>query len=602
MSRELPKDIFDLTVVWKTLLIVWRASKKHTIIRICLVLFNSLLPLVGIFLFGYLLDAFATQGAVDIQLVYKILGAMVAIALFTIVLANIGAYNSSIQADIITDHMSKVLMSKSLDIDLEYFDSDQYHDKFHRAMSQGGTTPIGVLGLATSMAKNVIMLTAIVSYLFTLHWSIIFILFLITLPVAIIRFKYSEKIIELREEQTQPGRINGYYKNILIGGGTAQEVRLFGFGDYMLEKFLSLASLLRKQRRDLYLEQLKWVSIAQSAEIIAMLSALGFIVWKAIEGNLSVGEISIYYMAFNKGQGNVSGIMSTLINLHKTKLQLNYLFEFLGMEKKIIDPQDPEVLDEQVESISIKNLNFIYPGTTKTVLKDINIDFEKGQMIAIVGENGSGKTTLVKLLNRLYSPTEGEIVINGRPYENFKVMDLRKRITVIFQKFASYALTVRENICLSDVFQPFDEKKMELSAQLAKADDFVEKLPNKFETQLGRVFKDGSELSKGQWQKVALSRAFYKEADVIVLDEPTSFIDPIAEDAIFQNFRKVSSDKILILITHRIYNLVWADKIVVMDKGVIKEVGNHEELMQNNGLYARMFSKQNVESIVANKN
>ena len=602
MARELPKDIFNLTVVWKTLKIVWEASRRHTIIRIFLVILNSILPLIPIFLFGTLLDAFATSETVDLNLVYKVLGAMAFLSLFMIVIKNIAAYNNSIQADIITDHMSNILMTKSLDIDLEFFDSDKYHDQMSRAMSQGGTTPLGVLGLVTSLAQNSIMLIAILGYLFTLHWSITFILFLITLPVAIIRFKYSEKLVDLREAQTQPSRINGYYRSILTSGGPAKEVRIFSFGDYMLEKFLSLASFLRKERRDLYLEELKWVSIAQSAEVLAMLSALGFIVYKAIIGNLSVGDITIYYMAFSKGQSNVSGIMGSLISIHKSKLMLNYLYEFLYMEKRILDPENPEELNSKIDTVEVKDLNFIYPGTTKTVLKDINLKFKKGEMIAVVGENGSGKTTLVKLLNRLYSPTEGNIYIDDVPYNNFKLLDLRKRITVIFQKFSSYALTVRENICLSDVYQEFDSDKMKKAARLAMADTFIEKLPKGYEAQLGRAFKDGHELSKGQWQKVALSRAFYKDADLIVLDEPTSFIDPIAEDTIFQNFRKESRDKILILITHRIYNLVWADKIIVMHEGEIVEVGKHEELINNDGLYAQMFSKQNVEDIILSKN
>ncbi len=595
MARELPKDIFEIQVIIDTLKIVWEASRKHTIIRILLVILNAILPLIPLYLFKLLLDAFSTGKPVETQNVIYILIAMGALSLFMIVIKNISAYNSSIQSDIITDYMANLMISKSLEIDLEFYDSDTYHDKFSRAMAQGGTKPLAVLGGVTSFFQNLLMLLAIISLLFTLHWSITFILFIITLPVAYIRFIYSEKLIELREEQTQPSRITGYYKSILTGGGSAKEVRMFAFGNYLLDKFLSLAYLLRKERRELYLEQLRWVSIAQSAEIIAMLAALGFIVYKAINGNMSVGDISLYYMAFQKGQGNVGGLMNSAIGLHKQKLTLNYLFEFLQTERKVEDPIYPSLMPEKINNLEVKNLTFIYPETNKIVLNDVSFQAKKGEIIAIVGENGSGKTTLIKLINRLYDPIKGNIFYNNINIKDLSIEELRRKITVIFQNFAAYALTVDENISLSNVFEPKDPKKIKKAAKLSQADKFIQRLPQQYDTQLGRAFKNGHELSKGQWQKIALARAFYKNGDIIVLDEPTSFIDPISEDTIFQNFKTVAKDKILILITHRVYNLKMADKILVMNDGKLVEIGNHNQLIKANGLYRQMFDTQNID-------
>jgi len=595
MARELPKDIFEIQVIIDTLKIVWEASRKHTIIRIALVILNAFLPLIPLYLFKLLLDSFSTGQPVVVQHVVWIIIAMASLALFSIVIKNISAYNSSIQSDIITDHMAALMIDKSLNIDLEFYDSDTYHDKFARAMGQGGTKPLAVLGGVTGFFQNGITLLAIIVLLFTLHWSITFILFIITMPVAYIRFIYSEKMIELGEAQTQPGRLAGYYKGVLTGGATASEVRMFSYGKHLLDKFLALASLLRKERRDLYLEQLKWVSVAQSAEIIAMLSALGFIVYKAIQGNMTVGDITLYYMAFQKGQGNVSGLMNSAIGLHKQKLTLNYLFEFLYTERKVADPVDPIDIPQKIESLEIKDLGFIYPGTTKEVLKNINFEAKKGEIIAIVGENGSGKTTLIKLINRLYDPTKGSVNYNNTNIKKFLVEDIRRKITVIFQGFATYALTVKDNITLSDVFQPPDFEKIQWAAELAEADKFIERLPKKYDAQLGRAFKDGHQLSKGQMQKLALSRAFYKDGDIVVLDEPTSYIDPISEDNIFKNFKAVSKNKILFLITHRVYNLTMADKILVLDQGELVEIGSHRELMVKGGLYCQMFESQEIE-------
>lgn len=596
MARELPKGIFEIQVIFDTLKIVWEASRKHTIIRILLVILNALLPLVPLYLFKLLLDAFSTGQPVKVQQVIYILLAMGALALFMIIIKNIAAYNNSIQSDIITDYMANMMISKSLEIDLEFYDSDSYHDRFSRAMAQGGTKPLAVLGGVTGFFQNAIMLLAIIGLLFTLHWSITIILFIITLPVAYVRYIYSEKLIELQEQQTQPGRITGYYKSILTGGNSAKEVRMFAFGNHLLQRFLDMAYLLRKERRDLYLEQLRWVSIAQSAEIIAMLSALGFIVYKAISGNMTVGDISLYYLAFQKGQGNVSGLMSSAIGLHKQKLTLNYLYEFLNTERKVVEPTLAEPIPPKVKKLSVNNLSFIYPGTTKTVLNNISFEINSGEIFAVVGENGSGKTTLIKLINRLYDPTGGNISYNNIDIKKFNIESLRRKVTVIFQNFSAYALTVKENISLSNIFEPVSFSKVKRAASLAEASKFIEKLPLQYDTQLGRAFKNGHELSKGQWQKIALSRAFYKNGDIVILDEPTSFIDPIAEANIFDNFKKLSHDKILILITHRIYNLRMADKILVMDKGNLVEIGHHNDLIQQNGLYKRMFEKQSMSA------
>lgn len=594
MARELPKDIFEIQVIIDVLKIVWKASRKHTIIRILLVFLNSILPLIPLYLFKLLLDAFSTGSEIQVNYIVWIIASMAGLALFSIIIGNIAAYNSSIQADIITDYMSSLMINKSLEIDLEFYDSDTYHDKFSRAMGQGGTKPLAVLGGVTGFFQNLITLLAIIGLLFTLHWSITLILFIITLPVAYIRFIYSEKLIDLKEAQTQPSRIANYYKGVLTGGATASEVRIFAYGSYLLNKFLQLTSHLRKERRTLYLEQLRWVSLAQSAEILAMLSALGFIVYKAIIGNMTVGDISLYYLAFQKGQGNVSGIMSSAIGLHKQKLTLNYLFEFLYTDKKVIDPKNPIEIPNKIEKISAQNLCFTYPGTTKEVLTNINFEAYKGQIIAIVGENGSGKTTLIKLLNRLYDPTKGVVEYNNQNIKLFSVQQIRQKITVIFQGFASYALKIKDNITLANVFEPENMERVKWAAKMAEADQFIDRLKLKYDTQLGRAFKDGHQLSAGQAQKLALSRAFYKNSDLIILDEPTSFIDPISEDNIFHNFKSISKNKILFLITHRVYNLTMADNILVMDKGKLVEQGSHQELMSNRNLYYKMFNAQEI--------
>ena len=596
MIRDTAKEIFDFDVIYKTLKIVWICSKRQTIIRIILTFLMALLPLIPLYLFKLLLDSFANFSPNNLSYIINILIGIGFVKLASIIISNLLSYNNSVQGDIVADHMSNILIQKSLQIDLEYFDSDRYHDQFHRAIGQGGTKPLDVLGGVTKLFQNAVSLTAILGLLFSLHWAIAIIIFIITVPVAIVRFIFTEKIVELQKNQTQKNRIAGYYRSVLTGGGNAKEVRIFDFGKQLLSRFLRLAKKLRVERRDLYKQNLKWVSFAQIAEVIAIMSALGFIVYKAIEGRLTVGDISMYYLAFQKGQGNMSGLMSSVISLHKQKLMLSYLFEFLNMGKKIKDPQFPQIFPNTIEKIEIRNVSFTYPETNNQVLNNVSFTASKGEIIAIVGENGSGKTTLVKLINRLYDPIEGAILFNNKDYKFFRIVDIRKNISIIFQNFANYALTVKENI---ELFRNDNKNKastkLNKSIESACAKEFIERLPNSVNAKLGRVFKDGHELSKGQWQKIAIARAFYKDAEILILDEPTSFIDPLAEDTIFQNIKKNTKDKITILITHRIYNLKLADKIVVLHRGNLVETGNHETLLAKNGLYAKMFEKQNIE-------
>ena len=300
----------------------------------------------------------------------------------------------------------------------------------------------------------------------------------------------------------------------------------------------------------------------------------------------------MYFGAFQKGQSNIHGVLKGLIAINENRLYLGHLFSFLDLKKKIRDPVEVTNMPPEIQSLKIEDLSFTYPKTEKQVLSDVSFCAKKGEMVAIVGENGSGKTTLVKLINRLYEPTKGKITLNDININRFLLHALRKKISVIFQLFSKYNFTVSENIGIADVHEPSAISKIKESSRKALAQSFIMDLPNQFETQLGRSFRSGEELSGGQWQKIALSRAFYKKSDIIILDEPTSFIDPLAEDEIFNNLREKTKECILILITHRIYNLKLADKIIVLDKGRLIEEGTHESLMKQKGMYSKMFKSQ----------
>lgn len=589
---KIGRELFDLSLIRRILKVVWDCSKGLTISRFVLILFQAILPLIPLYLMKLLLDAFATDTKPEFRYIAWVLAGFAVVKIISIIVSNVTSYVSMLHADVVADHMSDVVISKAIQTDMEYFDSDRYHDIFARAIGQSSSRPLAVLSTVMSLFQNMISLIAIAGLLFTLHWGIAIILFFVAIPAALIRWYYTEKTVELREKQTQRERRSGYLRGVLTSGGYAKEVRVFNYGKVLLRQFLDLRSILRKEKRDLYLKQNATIGLAQSVEAIAIIAALGYIAVWAIRGLLSVGDIAMYYGAFQKGQSNINGVLRTLVSIHENKLFLGHLFEFLDLEPKIEDNPNAVQFEEKIQTLDFTNLSFTYPGTSKEILSGISASFNKGEIVAIVGENGSGKTTLVKLINRLYEPTNGEIKVNGHNIQELNLSSYRKKLTAIFQHFSRYNASVVENIQYADVFQKLDQGNIKESAKDARALEFIKRLPSKFETQLGRSFRHGEELSGGQWQKIALSRAFYKDADIIILDEPTSFIDPIAEDEIFANLQKVAKDKILILITHRIYNLKMADKILVMENGVISEQGSHTDLMERKGLYAQMFESQ----------
>lgn len=571
---------------------VWDCSKKLTLARIILQVLTALLPLVPLYLMKLLLDAFVIDTKPEFEYVLWILAGFAFTKILTIAVNNAMNYVGMLQSEVVADYMANIVLNKAIDTDVEYFDSDAYHDVFSRAVAQSGSRPTITLMAVTNFLQNAISLLAIGALLLTLHWAVSLILIFIAIPVALIRFYYTNKTVELKVEQTQKQRRASYFHHVLTSPEYLKEVRIFNYGKQLLKRFLNLRINLREARRKLYRNQNITVGIVQGVEAVAIISALGFIAMQAIRGLISVGDIAMYYGAFQKGQSSINAVLKSLVSINENRMYLDHLFEFLELRKKISNPKKPVEIPAKINKLQFNAVSFTYPGTTKQVLNKVSFEAQQGKILAIVGENGAGKSTIVKLINRFYEPVDGNISFNHINIKHFNLDDLRFKLTVIFQQFSKYNATVTENIQFADVHTAFNEKRIEQSALLSEANDFIEKLPQKYTTALGRNFRAGHELSGGQWQKLALARAFYKNADIIILDEPSSFIDPLAEEAIFKNLKKVAENCILILITHRIYNLKMADHILVMENGEIIETGNHENLIQQNGRYRDMFLAQ----------
>jgi ATP-binding cassette subfamily B protein len=324
-----------------------------------------------------------------------------------------------------------------------------------------------------------------------------------------------------------------------------------------------------------------------------MFAIYGFIAYQTLHGRISLGDLVLYYQAFQRGQGFLKGMLGNLAQLYEESLFLSNLYEFLDLQPTVVEPAIPVPVPRlRQQGIVFDAVNFRYPGSVENVLEDVSLYVNPGEKIALVGENGAGKSTLIKLLCRLYDPIQGAISFDGIALRDFQTSDLRREISVLFQDYSHYNLSACENIWFGNVQLPPDHEKIQIASFRAGADTIIRKLPKGYDSILGKWFDEGEELSGGEWQKIALARAFLREAQIVVLDEPTSSLDAKAEYELFTRFRELAREQTAILISHRFSTVRMADRIYVLDKGCIVEHGSHDELLRYDGMYAELFHTQ----------
>ena len=443
------------------------------------------------------------------------------------------------------------------------------------------------------IGQNGISLLAIAALLFSFHWLITIILFVAVIAGTAVRLKYTGKMYRWQREQTATERQAGYLNWMLTDISHAKEIRLFDLGPLFIRRFRDLRRKLRQGRLSIARRRSIADFGAQTFATGAIYSVYAYLAYQAIGGKITFGDLAMFYQAFQRVQGSIHGILNNLAGLYEDNLFLSNLYEFLDLKRTVIEPLHAIPVPQPMQrGIVLDHVSFQYPAGTRKVFEDISLTIRPGEVAALVGENGSGKTTLIKLLCRLYDPTGGTITMDGVDLRQFATKALRREIAIIFQDYAHYHLTARENIWFGNIDLPPDHEQVIAAARRAGADDIIRSLPHGYETILGKRFEHGEELSIGEWQKVALARAFMRDAQIIVLDEPTSSMDAKAEYEVFQSFRQLVSGRTAILISHRFSTVRMADRIYVLKQGSVIEGGTHEELIKRQGVYADLFEKQ----------
>ena len=477
--------------------------------------------------------------------------------------------------------------------EITVFENPEFYNHLRNATEGSGRRFVGVIDIMVLATRSLLMLGGSVAILGSVHWSLGVIVLVGMLPHSLVTFWINGFKAQVFRAQAHDTREQRYYASVLTSQETAKEVRAFHLGSFFLDKYQEAFSRVydRSQRFRQHALKVGTVSGVFSGAVSA--GVFSWIALQAYNGFLTVGDAVLYIGLLPQAMRTLSLIFGQLASLHFVSLHVKYFFDFLKLE---LPHNENEVAEnfqskDTVTGYEFRNVSFKYPGADRPAIENVSFTIEPGEKVAVVGRNGAGKSTLVKLMLRLYQPDAGVILLDGIPLKDYASEDLRKKTSVVFQDFAKFYLSIRDNIALGDLSKDQNDW-IESAAQKAQVDDFANELPQGYDTLLGKHFDGGVELSGGQWQRISLARAFARDADLIVLDEPSSALDPIAESHLYERFRDLTNDKSALFITHRLGSVRIADKIIVINDGKIVGVGSHNELMAAEGDYAVLFRTQ----------
>ncbi len=590
--------------------IVWSTRPWILFFMVFMAIFNGVVPVIGAFINKELLNSLASAYVAAVggmpshlSIVTGLLIIRFSFNFFTSMVSRVSNIVNNIAGELVVNYVNLQLMHKAKEVDLASFDRPAFYEKLENAKREAGHRPLQIINANFTVISTIISMASFIVVLAAVSPAAPWFIALLSIPTAVINFVYRRKNFHYVRHHSKERRQMNYYSNLMTSKDMVKEVRLFGLSDLFIGRYNETFKKYYMGLRKLFIGEGLWHMLSTVISTVVNCVLFLYIAKGVTDGRYEVGDYSLYTGALHQIAGGIGTLISTTASIYEGTLFIDNLITF--MEEKITivpllaERAEPrKVVHHTGHTIRFENVTFRYPGTERNVIDNVNLTIDPGDTVVLVGLNGAGKTTLIKLLTRLYDPTEGTIYLDGYDIREYDVADLYKLFGIIFQDFGKYAVNVTENIQFGqlDRFEDASSAGTEAvryAAHQSSADLFIADLPDGYDTPLMRYFEEnGIELSIGQWQKLSIARAFYSDSDIIILDEPTASLDPIAEQEIYNQFDSLRADKTTIFVSHRLSSATVASKIVVLEKGAVIEIGNHSQLMQKKGAYYTLFSTQ----------
>ncbi len=603
LKKLLSKFFFRLLYIFH---LVWETKPWILFAMTFLAVLSGILPVLQAYAGSYLLNALASSYTKSVSsgipdtvgwsnIVFLL--TLQFLCIFAISFTNnINSLITRISGELVANHVRTKIMGKSKELDIESFDKPNFYAKLENATREADHRPIQIINSVFTLISTVITVCSYFAVLSQVKpvWASVLVIIL-SIPGAVVSFIYRKKNFRYMRHRSKDRRMLSYFSNIVTDKDLAKEIRIFGLSDLFTERYKEVFARYFRGLKSLFIKEGAW-NISLSLISSAANCILFLIIGKQVfEGKIEIGNYSLYTGALTSVAAGIATFISTTATVYEGTLFIDNLITFMNEKKKIKPSLKEGRIPERHKGHRIEfiNVSFSYPGTKRKVIDNICCVIEPGDTVVLVGLNGAGKTTLIKLLTRLYDPTEGKILLDGHDIKEYDTKRLYDIYGIIFQDFGKYAVSVKENITFGQADKKADDEEIMLAAEKSSAAQFISHLPKAYETPLMRFFEeDGIELSIGQWQKLSIARAFYSDSDILILDEPTASLDAIAEQEIYNRFDELRQDKTTVFVSHRLSSATVADKILVLEQGRLIEQGNHKELMEKQGRYYELFSTQ----------
>lgn len=576
--------------------LVWETSPSLTITNAILRIVRSAIPVgilyVGKLIIDQVIHISSVQGNDSHKELWWLIALELGLAILSEALSRATTLVDSLLGDLFSNHTSLKIMAHAAILDLDQFEDSTFYDKLERARQQTIGRTI-LLSQVLSQVQDLITMIFLGAGLVIFNPWLILLLVLAVMPAFIGESYFNDKTYSLSRRQTPQRRELDYIRYIGASDETAKEVKLFHLSDFLMDRFRQLSGRFYKDNKKLSIKRSLWGTLFSIVGSLGYYGAYVYIISKAIDGELTIGTLTFLAGSFRQLRSLLENVLSRFTAVSQGAIYLKDFFDFFEIQPKIKLSSNGRPFPKPIQQgFRFENVGFRYANSDNWANRHLNFTLNVGEKLALVGENGAGKTTLVKLLARLYDPTEGRILLDGYDLREYDLEDLRKQIGVIFQDYLRYQMTVAQNIAVGNIDEMENRELIVNSSRQSLADLLVQKLPGGYDQALGKRFNQGVELSGGEWQKIALARAYMKDAQLLILDEPTSALDARAEYQVFQRFSELTKGKTAVLISHRFSTVRMADRILVLDQGELLETGSHEELLFKNGRYAELFNLQ----------